>query len=141
MNEFINSCLDKLKDKKIPNAEIDLRVLLNYSKYSKNEIILSNFDVTQINIDLFNKLLNRRLANEPISKIINKKYFWKDDFYVNKFVLDPRPETEGIVEESLKLITNKKSKLKILDIGTGSGAIAISLAREFINSDIIAIDV
>ena len=109
MNNLINSSLEKLKEKNIPNAELDLRVLLNYSKYSKNEIILSNFDVTQINIDLFNKLLNRRLANEPISKIINKKYFWKDDFYVNKFVLDPRPETEGIVEESLKLITNKKS--------------------------------
>ena len=140
MNDFIISNLDKLKEKKIPNAEIDLRVLLNYSKYSKNEIILSNFDLTQINIDLFNKVLNRRLSNEPISKIINKKNFWKDEFYVNEFVLDPRPETEGIVEESLKLIKNKLS-IKILDIGTGSGALAISLAREFINANIIAIDI
>ena len=107
MNDFIISNLEKLKKNKIPNAEIDLRVLLNYSKYSKyskNEIILSNFDLDQINIDLFNKVLNRRLSNEPISKIINKKNFWKDEFYVNEFVLDPRPETEGIVEESLKLI-------------------------------------
>ena len=141
MSDFIISSLDKLKEKKIPNAEIDLRALLNYSKYSKNDIILSSFDITQINFDIFNNALNRRLANEPISKIINKKYFWKDDFYVNKFVLDPRPETEGIVEETLKLITNKKLKLKILDIGTGSGAIAISLAREFVNADIIAIDI
>ena len=100
MSDFIISNLGKLKEKKIPNAEIDLRALLNYSKYSKNEIILSSFDITQINIDIFNNALNRRLANEPISKIINKKYFWKDDFYVNKFVLDPRPETEGIVEEA-----------------------------------------
>ena len=144
MNDFIISNLEKLKKNKIPNAEIDLRVLLNYSKYSKyskNEIILSNFDINQINIKLFNKILNRRLSNEPISKIINKKYFWKDDFYVNKFVLDPRPETEGIVEESLKLINNKQSNFKILDVGTGSGAIAISLAREFVNADIIAIDI
>jgi release factor glutamine methyltransferase len=141
MSDFIISNLGKLKEKKIPNAEIDLRALLNYSKYSKNEIILSSFDITQINIDIFNNALNRRLANEPISKIINKKYFWKDDFYVNEFVLDPRPETEGIVEESLKLIKNKLSRLKILDIGTGSGALAISLAREFINSKIIAIDI
>ena len=141
MNDFIISSLEKLKEKNIPNAEIDLRVLLNYSKYSKNEIILSNFDLDQINIDLFNKVLNRRLSNEPISKIINKKNFWKDEFYVNKFVLDPRPETEGIVEESLKLIKNKKSSIKILDIGTGSGALAISLAREFINANIMAIDI
>ena len=141
MNDFIISSLEKLKKKNIPNAEIDLRVLLNYSKYSKNEIILSNFDLDQINIDLFNKVLNRRLSNEPISKIINKKNFWKDEFFVNQFVLDPRPETEGIVEESIKLIKNKHSSIKILDIGTGSGALAISLAREFINANIMAIDI
>ena len=141
MNDLINSSLEKLKEKNIPNAEIDLRVLLNYSKYSKNEIILSNFDLGQININLFNKVLNRRLSKEPISKIINKKNFWKDEFYVNEFVLDPRPETEGIIEESKKLITNKQCGIKILDVGTGSGAIAISLAREFINAKIMAIDI
>lgn len=141
MNDFIISSLKKLKEKNIPNAETDLRILLNYSKYSKNEIILSNFDLDQININLFNKVLNRRLAYEPISKIINKKNFWKDEFYVNEFVLDPRPETEGIIEESLKLIKNKHSSIKILDIGTGSGALAISLAREFINAKIMAIDI
>jgi release factor glutamine methyltransferase len=141
MNDLINSSLEKLKEKNIPNAEIDLRVLLNYSKCTKNEIILSNFDLDQININLFNKVLNRRLSNEPISKIINKKNFWKDEFYVNEYVLDPRPETEGIIEESTKIIKNKHSSIKILDIGTGSGAIAISLAREFINANIMAIDI
>jgi len=141
MNDFVISSLEKLKEKNIPNPEIDLRILLNYSKYCKNEIILSNFDLGQININLFNKLLKRRLSKEPISKIINKKNFWKDEFYVNKFVLDPRPETEGIIEESIKLIKNKNSTIKILDIGTGSGAIAISLAREFINANIMAIDI
>jgi len=141
MNDLIKTSLEQLKDKNIPNAEIDLRVLLNYSKYSKNEIILSNFDLDQINIDLFNELLNRRLSNEPISKIINKKNFWKDEFYVNEFVLDPRPETEGIIEESIKLIKNKNSSIKILDIGTGSGALAISLAREFVNATIMAMDI
>ena len=141
MNDFIISSLDKLKEKNIPNPELDLRVLLNYSKYSKNEIILSNFDLDQININLFNKVLNRRLSKEPISKIINNKYFWKDEFYVNEFVLDPRPETEGIIEESTKLIKNKGCSIKILDIGTGSGALAISLAREFTNAKIMAIDI
>ena len=141
MNDLIKTSLKKLKEKNIPNAEIDLRVLLNYSKCTKNEIILSNFDLDQININLFNKVLNRRLSNEPISKIINKKNFWKDEFYVNKYVLDPRPETEGIIEESTKIIKNKHSSIKILDIGTGSGAIAISLAREFINANIMAIDI
>ena len=141
MNDFILDILKKLKKNKVPNPEIDLRVLLNNSKYSKNDIILSNFNINQINIKKFKLMLDRRLANEPISKIINKKSFWKDDFYVDKFVLDPRPETEAIIEESIKIFYNKKTNLKILDIGTGSGAIAISLAREFPNAEIIAIDI
>ena len=58
----------------------------------------------------------------------------------SKPILDPRPETEGIIEESTKIIKNKHSSIKILDIGTGSGAIAISLAREFINANIMTID-
>jgi release factor glutamine methyltransferase len=141
MNDFILNNLNKLKKNKIPNPELDLRILLNYSRLLKNEVILSNFNINQINIKKFNFLINRRLASEPISKIVNKKFFWKDDFYVNKLVLDPRPETETIIEESQKIFCNKKSKLKILDIGTGSGAIAISLAREFENADILAIDI
>ncbi len=141
MNDFILSSLKKLKQNNIKNPEIDLRILLNHSKYSKNEIILSNFDLKQVDITKFNILLNRRLSNEPISKIINKKNFWKDEFFVNKNVLDPRPESETIIEESLKTIKDKKSNHKILDIGTGSGALAISLAREFINSKIVAIDI
>ena len=141
MNDFILSNLKKLKKKNIQNPEIDLRILLNYAKYSKNEIILSNFSLDKINIDKFNLLLNRRLSKEPISKIINKKSFWKDDFFVNEFVLDPRPETEIIIEESIKIIKNNNKNLKVLDIGTGSGAIAISLAREFINAKILAIDI
>ncbi len=141
MNDFILDNLKKLKINKIPNPEIDLRILLNYSRLLHNEIILSNFKINQINIKKFNKMLNRRLGNEPISKIINKKSFWKDDFYVNEFVLDPRPETEIVIEESQKIFYNKNTNLKILDIGTGSGAIAISLAREFENADILAIDI
>ena len=141
MNDFISANLRKLKNNKIPNPEIDLRILLNYSRNTKNEIILSNFNKNQINIKKFNSLLNRRILNEPISKIINKKSFWKDNFYVNKFVLDPRPETEGIIEEAIKLCKNNKTHFKILDIGTGSGAIAISLAREFENAAIVAIDI
>ncbi len=141
MNDFISSNLKKLKNNNIPNPEIDLRILLNYSRNSKNEIILSNFNINQINIDKFYSILNRRILHEPISKIINTKSFWKDNFYVNKFVLDPRPETECIIEEALKIYNNKKNHFKILDIGTGSGALAISLAREFENAEILAVDI
>ena len=141
MNDFISTNLKKLKDNKIPYPEIDLRVLLNNSRCCENEIILSNFNIDQIDIKKFNLLLNRRILREPISKIINRKSFWKDDFYVNKYVLDPRPETEGIIDESIKIFKDNKIHFNILDIGTGSGAIAISLAREFENAKIVAIDI
>tara|TARA_Y100001970_G_C14044238_1_gene755439 strand:- start:3 stop:833 length:831 start_codon:yes stop_codon:yes gene_type:complete len=141
MSELIKSSLQKLKLKKISNPELDLRVLINNSKTNNKEIFLSNFSEKDIDIKKFYLYLERRLKHEPISKIINKKNFWKYDFYVNKDVLDPRPETELILEESLNLIKNKKKRIDILDIGTGSGCLAISLAKEFINSKILAVDI
>ncbi len=141
MIDLINSSLLALKKKNIPNPELDLRILLRSASLSKKEIILSNFDIRDLNVNYFEKILKKRLEFKPISKIINRKSFWKDDFYVNSDVLDPRPETELIVEEALNNFKLKEKKLKILDIGTGSGCLAISLAKEFINSEVTAIDI
>lgn len=141
MIDLINSSLLALKKKNIPNPELDLRILLRSASFSKKEIILSNFDIKDLNVNHFQEILKKRLQFKPISKIINTKSFWKDDFYVNSDVLDPRPETELIIEEVLNNFKVKEEKLKILDIGTGSGCLAISLAKEFINSEITAIDV
>jgi len=141
MNNLVKLSLQKLKLHNIPNPDLDLRVLLNFSSKSKKEIFLSNFNYTDIDSYKFHSVLNRRLNFEPISKIINKKNFWKYDFYVDHNVLDPRPETELIIEESLKLITKKNKKINILDLGTGSGCLAVCLAKEFINSRITAIDI
>ena len=141
MNELIKDSLTKLKQKNINNPELDLRILLKYASRKNNEIILGNLDLRDINIIKFKSLLQKRINRQPIAKIINKKSFWKNDFYVNNYVLDPRPETELIIEEVLSIYRNKNLKLKILDIGTGSGCIAISLAKEYKNASIIAIDI
>ena len=74
-------------------------------------------------------LLARRMQGEPIAYIFSKKEFWSLDFYVNEQVLIPRPETELLVEITLNIISNIKAP-RILDLGTGSGAIAISIAKE-----------
>ncbi len=141
MSDLIKSSLSKLKSKKIINPELDLRVLLNNTKKIKKEIFLSNLNEKNINIKKFNSYLKRRLKHEPVLKIINKKSFWKYDFYVNRHVLDPRPESEFILEESINFIKNKKKCINILDIGTGSGCLSVSLAKEFINSKILAVDI
>ncbi len=141
MNNLIKESLTKLKQKNISNPELDLRILLKHASKKNNEIILSNLNVDNIDIVKFKFYLQKRLNREPIAKIINNKSFWKNNFYVNSFVLDPRPETELIIEEVLNIYKNKNSKLKILDIGTGSGCIAISIAKEYKNAFITAIDI
>jgi len=141
MNNLIKESLIKLKQKNITSPELDLRILLKHSSKKNDEIILSNLNVDNIDIVKFKSYLQKRINRQPIAKIIKNKPFWKNDFYVNNFVLDPRPETELIIEEVLNIYRNKNLKLKILDIGTGSGCIAISLAKEFKNASITAIDI
>ena len=141
MNNIINNCLKKFKEKKIPNPELDIRLLLSFASKKRKNIFLNNLDINDIDLELFNSLISKRLADQPVSKITNKKSFWKSDFFVNFDVMDPRPETELIIEEVLNIYENKNKKFKILDIGTGSGCISISLAKEFPNSNITAIDI
>ena len=141
MNNLIKESLIKLKQKNINNPELDLRILLRHSSKKNKEIFLNNLNLNDINIDKFKIFLQKRINRQPIAKIIKNKSFWKNNFYVNNFVLDPRPETELIIEEVLNIYKNKNLKLKILDIGTGSACIAISLAKEFKNASITAIDI
>ena len=141
MNNLIQESLIKLKKKNINNPELDMRILLKHASKKNNEIILSNLNLDNIDIDKFKISLQKRLNRQSVAKIINNKSFWKYNFYVNNFVLDPRPDTELIIEEVLNIYKNKNQQLKILDIGTGSGCIAISLAKEFKNASITAIDV
>ena len=141
MNNLIKESLIKLKQKNITSPELDLRILLKHASKKNDEIILSNLNVDNIDIVKFKSNLQKRINRQPIAKIIKNKSFWKNDFYVNNFVLDPRPETELIIEEALNIYRNKNLKLKILDIGTGSGCLAVSLAKEFKNASITAIDI
>ena len=90
--------------------------------------------------DLLSNLIQRRLNSEPISKIINKKSFWDYDFYVNKNVLDPRPDTENLIELVLEMY-NIQEKLNILDMGTGSGCLILTLLKLFKNATGVAVDI
>ena len=113
MNNFLNLHLKELSNH-FDYPELELRVLLNRASIIDKEIFFSNFKIEQIDFQIFKESFNRRLKKEPISKIFNSKEFWKYNFYVNKFVLDPRPETEFIIEKVLNYFPNKKKKLKIL---------------------------
>ena len=121
MNSFLQDNLNLLQNKNIPCPELELRVLLNKTSVIDKEIIFSNFELNSIDLKAFHQAIKRRANNEPISKIFNEKKFWKYSFFVNKNVLDPRPETELVIEKVIKYFPKKDEKLKILDICTGSG--------------------
>ena len=141
MNNFINNHLNILKKNNFKNADIELRAILNKTSISKKEVIFSNFNINQINLKIFKKAFKRRLKNEPIAKIFNQKYFWNYEFYTDRNVLDPRPETEFLIETVKKYFRSLESKIKFIDIGTGSGCIAVTLAKEYPNSEIVATDI
>jgi release factor glutamine methyltransferase len=121
----------------------DIKKLISHILIVNNPEELPLLKEQQITDNQFTKckeLLQRRLNDEPIAYIIGKKAFWKHDFLVNKAVLIPRPETELIIETALTKF-NRHKKLKILDLGTGSGCLAISLKHEFSNAEVIGIDI
>ena len=119
-----------LKNNNIDSHELDSQLILAKVLNYTREKLLIHLDqkLDQQNFKIFKKLIIRRKKNEPIAHIFKKKEFWKYNFLVNRNVLIPRPETEIIVQEVLKLINFNSSK-NILDIGTGSGCIIVSLIK------------
>lgn len=93
------------------------------------------------NLQLLNTFIKRRLNNEPVSKIIGTRGFWKQDFYVTCDVLDPRPDSETLIETVLRFYPDKKQKIHFLDIGTGSGCLLASLLQEYQNAVGMGIDI
>ena len=116
-----------LKENKIPSSILDSEILLSKTLNKTREEILTNIEqkIDKKKVLLFKKYLQRRSKNEPIAYILGEKEFWSSAFYVNNNTLIPRPETELLVDKLLEIYKNKN--ISILDIGTGSGCIIVSL--------------
>ena len=138
--DLINLGSIKLKKSNIKSFRLDSELLLSKVLSRKREEILINLDKKiQLNkIEKFYSLIERRSKREPIAYILKEKEFWSNSFEVDKFTLIPRPETELMVEQLVKIFKNKE--INILDIGTGSGCIIISLVSELKRSKGTAID-
>ena len=131
IENILNEGIDILQKNKIANPQLDSEILLSNSiKRDKKHIILNPKEVLNSEqLGKFKNLIERRKKGEPIAYLINKKEFWKDEFFVNKDVLIPRPDSELIIEQVLK-IYSKDVQLQVLDIGTGSGCILLSILKE-----------
>ena len=126
----------------MPTPRLDAEVLLaQVLKTDRTDLFLSYANiVTKEEQETFQSLISRRIKGEPVSYIIGKKEFWSLSFKVTPAVMIPRPETETLVEEALKIFSPRSSPL-IFEIGTGSGAISIALAIELPQASIIASDI
>jgi release factor glutamine methyltransferase len=129
----------------IDTARLDAELLLgNVLAMTREQILIrSDLPLTRAQMRQYNELLRRRLLREPLAYIRGRREFWSLEFEVSADVLIPRPETERLVEVAVALAQEFScaEALRVLDVGTGSGAIAISLAEELPSAIISAIDV
>ena len=132
----------KLKEKKITSFNLDSEVLLSKVLKKNRQDILRNLNekINKKDFLKYSYFIGRRLSNEPVAYILKKKEFWSKSFFITKDTLIPRPETELMVDQLIKKYKNKKN-ISILDMGTGSGCIIISLLSELNNSFGVGIDI
>ncbi len=142
VNDAIVFAEQELKRSDNLNSRLDSEILVSNLINIPRENIYSklkeNFPSNKT--EQLQKLVNRRVKKEPIAYILNNKEFWSTNFYVDRSVLIPRPETEVLIDLILSQINNKNNYFNILDIGTGSGCILISLLKELVKAKGIGVD-
>ncbi len=139
--EIIKIGSNLLKKNQIKSHILDSEILLSKTINKSREEILTNLGqkLNDEKILKFNDYLFRRLKNEPIAYILKEKEFWSKKFIINKHTLIPRPETELLVDKCIKIYKNRE--ISVLDIGTGSGCIIISLLHSMKQSKGVGIDI
>jgi len=141
--DLLNTTADYLKNKNIENARLNAERLLGHVLGLSRVQLYVHFErpLTEPELDNYRRLIARRAKHEPLQYILGETEFMGLPFQVNPHVLIPRPETEVLCEEVLKLRSAYNGKApRLLDIGTGSGCIPVSLAHHWPGSVFYAID-
>ena len=133
----LNESSHKLEEVSGNNSKREVEILLEFSIKSQGKLFQLDHEISEDSYVFFKTLLEKRLKFQPISQIIGQRYFWKSKFLVTPDVLDPRPDTETLIEHTLSL--GKFNR--ILDLGTGSGCILLSLLNEYKEAIGIGIDI
>ena len=120
-----------LKDQYIQTAQLDTEILMAKAIDEDRKYIILNDqkNLKNTNLKYFKKLIKERASRKPIAYLVEQKFFWNSEFTVTNDTLIPRPDTELLVENILKL-TKNKNKMNILDIGVGSGCVLLSILKE-----------
>ena len=143
VQEILQKNYKDLLNHNIQTAKIDSEVILANILNTTRINLITKQDVTlnKEQEDLFSKLVERRKQKEPVAYILNKKEFWNENYFVDKRVLIPRPETEILIELLLKKIKDKNKAYKVLDLGCGSGCLLISFLKEMQKSQGMGVDI
>ena len=141
LESTIKKASQKLKNNNITSHALDAQIILADIIGVKRESLITNnqINISEIIIKKYDKAIKRRINHEPIAYITEKKEFWSENFVVNNSTLVPRPETELLIYKIVDIFKNKR--INILDIGTGSGCILLSLLKELYNSRGVGIDI
>ena len=142
VNEAIAFAEQELKRSNNLNSRLDSEILVSHLINIPRESIYSRLkeNLPSNKTEELQKLVSRRVKKEPIAYILNNKEFWSTNFYVDRSVLIPRPETEVLIDLILSQINNKNNYFNILDIGTGSGCILVSLLKELTKAKGVGVD-
>jgi len=131
INSAISHGSKILKNKSISSSQLDSEILMSKAINKDRKYILLNPNniLNKNELKIFLNLIEQRSLGKPVSYLTNKKFFWNSEFFISDDILIPRPDTEIIIENVLRL-TKNKNKINILDIGVGSGCILLSILKE-----------
>lgn len=143
LSDILADASFRLRSSGIQSNSLDARLLLSFVLGYSQEKLLANPDllINKKRQDDFQKLVKRRAEREPISQLIGKREFFGQDFTVNSSVLDPRPDSEVLVESVLEYFPDTRSNLKLLELGVGSGCLILSILGKFPNFSGVAVDI
>jgi release factor glutamine methyltransferase len=141
LQNTINEASNILKKHNVASHSLDAEIILSEIIGVSREFLLinNNLNISKKVMKQYNSAINRRINREPVAYIIGKKEFWSQNFIVNNSTLVPRPETEILIYKIINFFKGKK--INILDIGTGSGCILLSILKELNLSCGVGIDI
>lgn len=142
IKEALSACINNLKENNIDEAHSKARRLLAFTLNVPKEYLIINNEkeLSKQDFEYYKNYITRLINGEPIQYIIGKQEFMGIEFNVNKDVLIPQPDTEILVEETIK-IAKEYTKPKVLDLCTGSGAIAVSIKKYVPEAEVFASDI
>jgi len=143
ISDLLRQAARRLQAAGVCSPALDARLLLGHALgRSREQLQLDHFKtITTADAARFEVLLTRRIAREPVSRILGRREFWSLEFDINADTLDPRADSETLIGAALDLIKDSQRPLRILDLGTGSGCLLLALLSEFPNASGIGADI